>query len=194
MVCPSDARGPTVQRVTLLGRLLKRRVPARDQPEQPHEVTFYDREEQLLCQLEAFVIEGARCGETTVVIATPEHRQLLRERLEEWDLQEAFLGLDARQTLDRFIVDGLPDPTLFELTIGTLVRSKASGGLRAYGEMVALLWADDNVPATLALEELWNGLQRSVAFPLLCAYPLAGVESGLAAICDLHTHVVPSAA
>lgn len=168
--------------------------PARDHPEPPHEVIFYDREEHLHSQLEAFVLEGVRLGETTVVIATPEHRQALRDRLEAWELEEAFLGLDARQMLNRFIVDGSPDPTLFELTIGTLVRSKAQGGLRAYGEMVALLWADDNVAGTLELEELWNGLQRSVAFPLLCAYPLAGVESGLAAICDLHTHVVPSAA
>ena len=195
-VCPTWVALPTVDRVTLLDRLLGRRTsPALVcAPEPPHEVVFYDRDEQLLSQLEAFVIEGVRLGETTVIIASAHHRQDLRTRLAVWELDDAFLGLDARQTLDRFMVDGRPDPGLFELTIGTLVRAKVEGGLRAYGEMVALLWAEENVAGTLELEELWNGLQRSVAFPLLCAYPAADVGSGIAAICDTHTHVVPSAA
>ncbi len=130
----------TVGQVTLLDRLLGRRT-LRSPFEAPHEVLFYDEDERLLSHLEAFVLEGVDRGETTVVIASARHRQALRERLAFWGLEDAFLGLDARQTLDRFMVDGRPDPTLFELTIGTLVRAKVADGLRAYGEMVALLWA-----------------------------------------------------
>lgn len=161
-----------------------------------HGVHFYAEQESLLSRLEAYVLEGARLGQTTVVIATPEHRQMLRERLAAWDLEDAFLGLDAQQTLDRFMRGGLPDPALFDLTIGTLVRSKADTGLRAYGEMVSLLWKQENMAGTLELERLWNGLQQAVDFPLLCAYESADftVRAGMAQVCDLHGHVVPAAA
>ena len=106
-----------------------------------------------------------------------------------------FLGLDAQDCLNRFMVAGLPDPQLFELTIGALVRSRAKEGVRAYGEMVALLWQQDNLAGTVELEALWNGLQRETDFDLLCAYPIQDVEGreGLADICDLHTEVLPLA-
>ncbi len=72
--------------------------------------------------------------------------------------------------------DGLPDPLLFEQPVGNLVRAHllstgragargpAPGGLRAYGEMVAVLWGNGQVLAALALEELWNRLQRTADF------------------------------
>jgi hypothetical protein len=158
---------------------------------QEHAVHFYARDEALLTRLEEYVLEGLRLDEVVVVIATPEHRQQLRERLASWDLEEAFLGLDAEEMLSRFMVDGLPDAGRFEACIGTLLR--ANPRLRAYGEMVALLWADGNVEGTLALEDLWNELQQEVSFPLLCAYPLDDIEqdlgTGLAQVCALHTHV-----
>ena len=179
----------------LLDRL--RRHPPVPGPEVPyHGVHVYDQEESLLTRLEAYVLEGTRLGETVVVIATPQHRQMLRERLACWELEDAFLGLDAQATLERFMVDGLPDPHLFDLTIGALVRQHAGNGIRAYGEMVSLLWKQQHLEGTKQLEELWNGLQAAVGFPLLCAYEAADFDGrpGLAEICDLHTHVVPSAA
>jgi hypothetical protein len=142
---------------------------------QPHEhaVHFYARDETLLTRLEEYVLEGLRLDEVVVVIATPAHRQQLRDRLATWELEEAFVGLDANEMLSRFMVNGMPDA--------------------AYGEMVAILWAEGNVAGTLALEEMWNAMQQEVAFPLLCAYPLDEDEqelgTGLARICELHTHV-----
>ena len=184
--------------MSLLRRLLRGTPPAPPVPvDAPyHGVHFYEEEEQLLARLEAYVVEGARLGQTTVVIATPEHRQMLRERLTASELADAFLGLDAQQTLDRFMRGGLPDEALFELTIGTLVRSRAESGLRAYGEMVSLLWKQDNMAGTLELERLWNGLQQAVDFPLLCAYAAADFDdrAGMAQVCELHGHVVPVAA
>lgn len=157
---------------------------------------IYDEEEELMARLEAYVLEGSHLGQITVVIATPEHRQMLRERLEVFQLHDSFLGLDAQFTLDRFMREGMPDPRLFDLAVGTLVRSRAANGLRAYGEMVALLWKAGNVEGTLALERLWNDLQSTVEFSLLCGY--AGADfadrQGLAGICEAHSHVVPMAA
>ena len=81
--------------------------------------------------------------------------------------------LDAQDTLGLFTRDGQPDRELFEQTVGAVVRRLAVAGrpLHAYGEMVALLWAQGAVRAALELEALWNGLQREVTFSLLCAYP-----------------------
>lgn len=174
--------------------------PAAGAPDVPeHAVHFYAEDEALLSRLEQYVLEGARLGQTSVVIATPAHRQALRDRLACWDLEDAFLGLDAAQMLSRFMVDGMPDADLFDATVGALLRTGAggpdggAGGIRAYGEMVALLWAEDNAPGTYALEQLWNGLQQKVAFPLLCAYPVpsdgADLGEGLSQVCQLHTHV-----
>ena len=176
-----------------LFRRRPRNPSAASSPE--HAVHFYDEDEVLIARLEQYGVEGARLGETIVVIATPVHRQMLRDRLAAWQLEDAFLGLDAQDCLDRFMVDGLPDPHLFELTIGTLVRDRAKGGLRAFGEMVSLLWQAENIAGTLALEELWNGLQRSVDFPLLCAYASSDVaeHEHLADVCELHTAVLPLA-
>jgi hypothetical protein len=170
-----------------------RPAPLPTEPTEPteHAVHFYARDEALLTRLEEYVLEGLGLDEVVVVIATPEHRQQLRERLAAWELEEAFLGLDAAEMLSRFMLDGLPDATRFEANVGTLLRSHPR--LRAYGEMVALLWADGNVAGTLALEQMWTHLQQEVAFPLLCAYPLEDIEqdlgSGLAQVCRLHTHV-----
>jgi hypothetical protein len=164
-------------------------------PVPAHAVHFYEEDEALIARLEQYVVEGARLGELTVVIATPVHRQMLRERLAESSLEEAFLGLDAQDTLNRFMVGGLPDPQLFELTVGALVRERVGGGLRAYGEMVSLLWQQDNIAGTIQLEALWNALQATVDFPLLCAYGITQFDGrdGLSDVCELHTHVLPLA-
>jgi hypothetical protein len=163
-------------------------------PPHQHVVGFYAEDEALLNLLEEYVLEGARLGETAVVIATAEHRQALRDRLSCYELEDSFLGLDAAGMLSRFMVDGMPDRALFDAAVGSLVWGRANqGGIRAYGEMVALLWEQHNVPGTFALEELWNELQKEVAFPLLCAYPLRDVDDdlseGLAEVCRLHADV-----
>ena len=57
-------------------------------------------------------------------------------------------------------------------------------GLRAFGEMVDVLNADDNLVGALQLEELWTQLQRTVRFQLLCGYQsssLAPDDSGTGA-------------
>ncbi|HXS67878.1 MAG TPA: PAS domain S-box protein, partial [Candidatus Polarisedimenticolia bacterium] len=69
--------------------------------------------------------------------------------------------------------------------------------LRAFGEMVALLWAEGKGEAALQLEQLWNQLSRQYSFSLFCAYPMQGF--GLAShsdafdhICQAHSHVLPT--
>ncbi len=69
--------------------------------------------------------------------------------------------------------------------------------LRAFGEMVALLWADGNRKAAVRLEEMWNTFMKTHALSLCCAYPLHSFGSDADAslflkVCAQHTPVLPA--
>jgi CheY-like chemotaxis protein len=110
-----------------------------------------------------------------------------------------YVPLDAAQTLSKFMVDGAPDRKLFMDSVGQVVARMARRGRRihAFGEMVALLWADGKRDAAIRLEELWNELAKSHKFGLFCAYPIAGFDDEsdadpFAGICTSHSKVIPA--
>ena len=165
-----------------------------------HGVVFYETDLSLVVEVTDYLASGLRKGNGVLVVATPQHRASFLASLS-GDLrrragrERRLVVLDARETLDLFMHDGLPDPIRFEAHVGQLVRElRLSSELTAYGEMVALLWAEGNVVAALKLEQLWNDLQREVPFALLCAYPMDDVRRGptetVAQICGCHSAVV----
>jgi signal transduction histidine kinase len=176
--------------------------------QQNHIVQFYEDEGFLADVVAHFVGVGLAAAEPTIVIATPGHRAAFTQQLERkgFDVSRLLAGgtfviLDARETLARFMVDGQPDWTRFSTVIGNamteLVRGSCHARVRAYGEMVDVLWADGNADAAIRLEELWNDLGRQYSFSLLCAYDLArfpaGTDgAGLARVCGTHSHVIPT--
>jgi hypothetical protein len=145
-------------------------------------VQLYACDTSFLDALEGYVAAGIRGGDAIIVIATPAHRALLEQRLAEggFDVRTAaargqYIALDARATLDRFVVDGWPDETRFRALIGDLVATAREHYpcVRAFGEMVGLLWAEGRHAATLELERLWTRLCHEERFPLFCAYSQA---------------------
>ena len=65
--------------------------------------------------------------------------------------------------------------------------------LRAYGEMVDLLWRDGHSQAAIELEVLWNKLALSLDFALLCGYSMGSFYKQvdqLESIRVLHSHVI----
>jgi hypothetical protein len=76
--------------------------------------------------------------------------------------------------LGAFMVDGMPDPTLFRSTVGDMIERLCAGRIpcpmRAYGEMVDLLWQEGNSDGAIKLEILWNQLASPYDFALLCGY------------------------
>jgi hypothetical protein len=163
-------------------------------PPRDHEVMFYNVDHDLVEHLAGYVEDGLRAGEACLVIATAEHRAALRERVGDEVLtaaarEGAFVELDAEDTLRLFLLDGMPDTVLFEGTLGEFVRDQAARGpVRAYGEMVSLLWAHGQRRSALALEGLWNQLRGSTGFSLLCAYPAADLDArGRADVCRTHS-------
>ena len=114
-------------------------------------------------ELIRFVEDGLALGESVVVAANGPHRA----SLDAWRAghpplsdHEFLLVVDAAETIQTFMVARIPDPVLFDATIGAIVERAARGGraVRVFGEMVALLWADGNVTGALALETLWNDM------------------------------------
>ena len=117
--------------------------------------------------------------------------------------QRRYIPLDAAATLAGFMRGGLPDPTLFNGTAcPTIEDARAAAGagrgrVVAFGEMVALLWAEGKIDAALQLEEMWNRLAEIYSFSLCCAYPMSGFLGNPHAapflkICAQHTHVFPA--
>lgn len=169
-----------------------------------HLVQIYEEERAFLDALEGFVIGGIRSGDGVIVIATQDHRDALEHRLlicgvdvERARARGQYIDLDAEETLSKFMIGGWPDDERFRRTV-TDVLSRARGEsrtVRAFGEMVAILWARGHNGATVRLEHLWHSLCGSEAFSLFCAYPKSGFTqkptSSLQEICSLHSKLVP---
>jgi hypothetical protein len=167
-----------------------------------HLVQIYDDETRFMETLERFIGEGLDRGEGAIVIATASHLTWLEARLRTLghDVDGAracgrYVGLDAAATLASFMVDGWPDEGRFVETILPLVRAVGHRGrqVRAFGEMVALLWAQGHNEATLRLELLWSAFCRREALALFCAYPRIGatrdLTESLDEVCALHSKV-----
>lgn len=176
----------------------------RDIAERAHCVQFYRSDDFLIESVGAFFEAGLGLGEAGVIIATPEHINALQQRLlaRGFDLATAqaqgkFFALDAAETLHRFMVDGMPDRALFEQTLNPIFSAVGDVRIRAFGEMVALLWAEGRQQAALELERLWNELALTHRFALLCGYPLhifgaARQTESFAHVCDHHGVVAPA--
>jgi CheY-like chemotaxis protein len=167
-----------------------------------HAVYFYEHSESLSHAVARFIGSGLLAHQTAVVIATPSHRTGILEhliamavepqkRIDRGDL----VMLDADEVLTRIMVEAMPDTRRFEDTMNTVMNGVAASGtrrVRAYGEMVDVLWKGDEAAAALSLESLWNQFLATRKCSLLCGYSLEGVGAGpgFKKICDEHSHVV----
>lgn len=171
-----------------------------------HDVQFYDNQEFLASSVATFLAEGIKSAQPAIVIATPGHTRLIQAELRKNRVDIDALGatnmmwLDARDTLASFMEGGRPSAELFDVTVGNAFEKITSERryvtVRAFGEMVDLLWRDGKMQAALELEELWNGLASRYSFALLCAYAASSLHSadmhGVERICAVHNQVLPS--
>jgi hypothetical protein len=175
-------------------------------PSHNHVVQFYQADADLLIMnVGTYIAEGLKRRESILAIATSAHAAAFAGEVERSG-QDAALAiaenrlvfLDADKTLGQFMLNGHPDGQRFDAIVREVIgRFPRNTGVRAYGEMVGLLWQRGSFSAAIYLEELWNKLLTSVGLQLFCAYPIdifdrefqvRGVD---AVLCD-HTHVVPS--
>ena len=109
--------------------------------------------------------------------------------------------LNARKTADALMSGETVDAAHFREIIWPLVAQRSqrnpSAPVRAYGEMVNLLWREGNRAGAIQLESLWNELSAAHSLELLCGYSMSNFASADDAaqfeeICAQHTHVVPT--
>jgi hypothetical protein len=169
-----------------------------------HAVQFYGDESELFRTIGTFLSEGLVTGQPAIVIATPAHNAEILDALSAHLIDVArarHLGdlvmLDAEETLGTFMHNGMPDPRLFQRAIGDqieqTIRGRGRTPLRAYGEMVDVLWQRGQAEAAIRLEVLWNELASLHTFSLLCGYAIGNFykePSQIEAVARQHTHVI----
>ena len=174
-----------------------------------HGVQFYKDKDSLARTVAKFLGEGIRAGQPALVIGTVAHSAAICDRLEALGHNISVLKetgelcvFDARKIMSAFMVDGMPDTLLFRSNLGDLLdrlcASRQPSPIRAFGEMVDLLWRKGKTAAAIRLEILWNQLASDYDFELLCGYAVGHFyketarDSGYDGVRALHSHVVPS--
>jgi hypothetical protein len=172
-----------------------------------HVVQLYGADEQLLARnVSRYLAEGLKRGDGLILIATRPHADAILGQLRDTRPEVAsalregrLVSLDSAATLARFMCDGQPDRAMFETVIGGVlqeVRARATiGKVRAFGEMVGLLWAAGNRLAAILLEDYWNDLMKGNDFSLFCGYPIDlfgdwSEMEGLHSVLGTHTHLL----
>jgi hypothetical protein len=171
-----------------------------------HIVFPYTSDHLIAEAVSMFAAGGLSRDESVVLITTPPHRDLIERRLQlegfslkDLRSQGRYIILDAEDTLDNLMSNGMPSPTRFAKLVGNLIQSAKSnspnGKARLFGEMVSLLYGE-NLAGAAQLEELWNAAIDAYGVPLLCTYALDGPERESqaafpASLLEAHTHTLP---
>lgn len=168
-----------------------------------HVLQIYDNNEVFINTLSQFVGDGINSGDCTIVIATKQHLASLETTLSEHGInvdslkcEDQYIAIDAEDVLNEFMVNDWPDSTKFFKTISALFHraSKKNRNVRAFGEMVALLWSQGLNGATVQLEHLWNQFCAEHQMTLFCAYPKSGFtensDQSMLNICNAHAKVI----
>ena len=170
-----------------------------------HIAQIYRDEDFLVDALSHFVATGLAHGEGIVVVATPEHWEACVSRLETQDvlLRDAVVCgqlavLDTGKALRAFMVDRMPDWKRFQDAVGTVINRvrRQYAKVRAFSEMVDILWQRAERPAAIRLEQLWNHLVKVQDLALCCAYQIDNLDDAaygsLGCVCEMHSHLIPA--
>jgi PAS domain S-box-containing protein len=174
-----------------------------ERPSGEHIAQLYSHDTVLVESLRMFTTHGLSRREAVLLVLTPFHRDRLAQQLKADGLDVGRLlhdgrlvFLDAEELLASFMLDGMPDATLFRMNVGEVVgrmKSKGERKIRVFGEMVDLLWRS-NQPAAVRLEQMWNDLIEGSELSLFCAYSTSHVyERFPDALRTPHSHIITSA-
>ena len=152
-------------------------------PAAEHAVQVYDDVSELVRSVAAYLAPAFGAGDPALVIMTPDHWDALARELDSrgWgpaalERKGLLMRADAERLLGAFMAGELPSPERFREVVGGLVNETSERfpgrTIRAFGEMVDVLWRRGQERAAIALEELWNELAEARSFALLCGYHL----------------------
>jgi hypothetical protein len=171
---------------------------------QNHYAQFYLTPDFLVERIEKYVSLGLTHEAGVIVIAAPEHVFMLQKKLRKnFDLENLadkgqLVMRDANEALALFMESGRPEPVRFEAAMGGIITemSRKYSLVRAYGEMVNILWEQQNRQGTYELEAMWTALAQKHNFSLLCGYAMKNFASqdmttDFSQVCNCHSHIYP---
>lgn len=180
--------------------------PLLARPREGHHIAhLYQDDEFLVEALSHFVRTGLAQGEGVAVFVTSGHwdacvRKLAAHKisLRDAELRGQLVFMDAGMALSVLMVEGMPDWKVFQDVVGTVINftRRRYSRVRAFGEMVNLLWQREERAAALRLEQLWNNLLKVQDLSLCCAYRMDslredGSDAALQEVCGMHSHLIP---
>lgn len=159
-----------------------------------HIVQLYQDQEFLSCAVCRYVGAGLANGEGIVLFPTLTHWDAFRPRLvaEGVDVHAAqergqLTVVDADELLPRFMRGAMPDPPTFKGVIGDIF-GQARGSypkLRAWGELVNVLWERGDVAASMNLEDMFDQLNKIVSIVMFCSFVMDNFDG------DVHEVMLP---
>ena len=169
-----------------------------------HDLLFCSSDAVLVGAFSRFIAGVLSEGNVVIALVTEAHDISLTRRLQASpDLASAigerrYIPVNINDLLVKVMVDGWPDPTRFQDTIGELVieaARRATGRhprVAAVGECSPTVWVDGYLEAAIQLEHLWDEMAKSRQMDILCAYPLTARDENVQAVrtlCAEHTAV-----
>ena len=162
----------------------------------------------LLANVACYVAAGLKRKNGVLLLVPLDRWERLRAELDACDVEYGrameegtLLVLDAGAIAREVIVDGEASRLRFLETVGlaasSLLVRKDLSGLRAYGELVGMLWSEGRAEVAARIEKFWNELLRADGFSLFCAYPVDvfGADFGSSRMDEVlcaHTQLLPS--
>jgi hypothetical protein len=178
-----------------------------DAPLGRHVCQFHRTAQGLTDALAGYVDTGLYRREGVVVIAGSARRAKVLRRLAAFGIDSAaaiargqLVLLDAEETLARSCSGDMPQAKAFHATIAPVLDAVLKRGfrrIRAYGEMVNVLWHAGRHDAALHLEDMWSELLAAYPLALFCGHEVDGLDphaypQPLDAVARVHTDVVRS--
>lgn len=164
------------------------------------------QDEAIQAEAVAYFIKGGLLdNELVIIIARAPLRNAIISRLNAMGVNVQFSKnqgqlrfLDAEFLLSRILInETLEDRVIQELIVRPIQIAHAEHRkIRAFGEMVDILWQRRQYDRALQLEMLWDYLSREYQFSLFCTYLSKSFDANhydesLEHVCKVHTHLLP---
>jgi hypothetical protein len=172
-----------------------------------HIVQLYQDQEFLNSAVCRYISTGLGNGEGIILFSTPARWDAVRPRLEAegMDVHAAqergqLTMFDADELLSRFMRGPMPDRPTFNAVVGDIIGQAHAGGsypkLRAWGEMVNVLWERGDVAGSMNLEDLFDQLNKVVDIVMFCSFLMDNFngdihEAMLPRLGMNHSHLIP---
>ena len=151
-----------------------------------HEVQFYSDDAVLLETFAHFIATAIKSGQAAIAFVTESHRSGLVSSLKAQGLdvdaatqEGTYIQLDVVDMLSTFMVNDVPDATLFFEVAAGLIETAAKATRQAHhgvvvcGECAPTLWAEGKADAAIRVEQLSDQVGKAFGVDILCGFALS---------------------